>query len=173
MNTVREIIAAVIILLIGCLLASTMWYRGQYHSAKLEMEVIKEQIKYQNAEAQRQLDALTAQRDQKQAAIDKAYHEQEKKDELAKYEIDRLTAELRDRPVRVRIQCPGGQGGSGSAGNGTTTADHHAGSAATAYGVLPDANSRRLASALNEVEKLSAAYNSCYARINNQPTSDN
>ena len=165
MNTVKEIAAAVIILLIGGLVASTAWYRAQYHNTQQVLELTQDQIKNQNAEAERELNRLTAERDELQAEKEKARLDQEKKDALAKADIDRLTDELRNRPVRVRIQCPGGKGGGGTAGKGTTSADNRAGDPATTYGVLPEANSGRLASALKEVEQLSAAYNSCRSQL--------
>lgn len=118
-------------------------------------------VAQQNAHAKQLLNTLTAERDEKQAVIDRAYQEQEKKDATAKIEIGRLTTELSQRPVRVRVECAGGRGGGGSTNKTIAHPDHRSGNAAATYGVLPAVNSKRLTSALNAVELLNAAYNSC------------
>lgn len=125
-------------------------------------------VERQKKEASAKLAELTAQRDMKQAALNKAAADQERKDNDAQAEIARLSGELRDRPVRVRVvTTPAGSGScSGSAaGNGSATAAAGAGDAAAGYGLLPAENSRRLADAIDEVETLSAAYSSCRARL--------
>ena len=123
------------------------------------------QVEQQNQQAERKLAELTAQRDIKQAALNKAAADQERKDADAKAEIDRLAGELRDRPVRVRIVAQAGSCSGGAAGYAAARAEDRAGDAGTADGVLPAENTRRLSAALSEVEILSAAYSSCRARL--------
>lgn len=123
------------------------------------------QVEQQNQQAERKLAELTAQRDIKQAALNKAAADQERKDADAKAEIDRLAGELRDRPVRVRIVAQAGSCSGGAAGDAAARAEDRAGDTGTADGVLPPENTRRLSAALSEVEILSAAYSSCRARL--------
>lgn len=122
-------------------------------------------VEAQNNEAARQLAELTRERDDKQAMLDKQAEEQEKQDAERLAEIDRLAGELRDRPVRVRVVNQPGACGSSSASERAATTGPGTGGGAETYGLLPESNSRRLAGALNEVERLSAAYNSCRARL--------
>ena len=123
------------------------------------------QVEQQNQQAEQKLAELTAQRDIKQAALNKAAADQERKDADAKAEIDRLAGELRDRPVRVRIVAQAGSCSGSAAGDAAARAEDRAGDAGTADGVLPAENTRRLSAALSEVEILSAAYSSCRARL--------
>jgi hypothetical protein len=123
------------------------------------------QVEQQNQQAERKLAELTAQRDMKQAALNKAAADQERKDADARAEIDRLAGELRDRPVRVRIVAQAGSCSGGAAGDAAARAEDRAGDAGTADGVLPAENTRRLGIALTEIETLSAAYSSCRARL--------
>ena len=124
------------------------------------------QVEQQNQQAERKLAELTAQRDIKQAALNKAAADQERKDADAKAEIDRLAGELESRPVRVRIvTSPAGSCSGGAAGDAAASAEDRAGDAGTADGVLPPENTRRLSAALTEIETLSAAYSSCRARL--------
>jgi cell division septum initiation protein DivIVA len=146
------------------LAAATLYYRTQYLDTQRDLETLNTQVAQQNAEAAQKLAELTAQRDSIQAAINQAAAELEKTDAQAKAEIERLTADLRTRPVRVRVVSGASAGGKSCGGAedtdpgpaATGTADSGA-----AYGLLPESNSRRLIDALKEVETLSAAYNSC------------
>ncbi len=120
------------------------------------------QVEQQSQQAERKLAELTAQRDMKQAALNKAAAEQESKDADAKAEIERLAGELRDRPIRVRyVTAPSGAGSGGAASQAAVSPGDSAGDATAATGVLPESNTQRLGVALTEVETLSAAYNSC------------
>lgn len=123
------------------------------------------QVEQQNQQAEMKLAELTAQRDMKQAALDKAAEDQERKDADAKAEIERLAGELRDRPVRVRIVAQAGGCSRGTAGDAAARAEDRAGDTGAADGVLPPENTRRLSAALTEIETLSAAYSSCRARL--------
>lgn len=123
------------------------------------------QVEQQIQQAERKLAELTAQRDIKQAALNKAAADQERKDADAKAEIDRLAGELRDRPVRVRVVAQAGDCSRGAAGDASARAEDRTGDAGTADGILPPENSRRLSAALTEIETLSAAYSSCRSRL--------
>ncbi len=139
-------------------------YKNLYDTTKLALTTVNASIKAQNEEAARKLADLTAERDKKQAEIDKAAKDQESKDVQAKKEIARLDLELRNRPVLVRIVAASGQGGGGTTGDGGSSASAGAGGQAETYGLLPPENTRRLNETLTEVELLSAAYNSCRSR---------
>ena len=136
-----------------------------YHQAASRHRELEAAVRQQKNLATERLAELTAERDRKQAELDKSAKEQEDKDREAKTEIERLAGELADRPVRVRYVTTAGQCGGGPDTDPATAAGAGAGSAAPAYGVLPEPNSRRLGAALKEVETLSAAYNSCRARL--------
>lgn len=125
-------------------------------------------VEQQNTEAAKRLKDLTEQRDEKQAKLDQQARDQEKKDADAKTEIDRLAGELESRPVLVRIvttTAPGGRCSGSAAGEAASSAEDRPGDAGSASGLLPPENTRRLNAALSEVETLSAAYNSCRARL--------
>lgn len=122
-------------------------------------------VEMQKADATALLEELTAERDDLQAALDLFAKHQETKDAHALAEIERLDSELRNRPVRVRIVTESGACSDSSASDGAGPAGAGAGSTAAGYGLLPAENSERLGAALTEVETLSAAYNSCRARL--------
>lgn len=115
------------------------------------------------------LDDMTQRRDQLQQRLEKLHSEQEKRDEQAQLEIARLAGELEHRPVRVRIvPAPGTTCGAGRSGTGSTGpagAGHRAADPAQAHGLLPDANTQRLAAVIAEAETINAAYASCRARL--------
>lgn len=171
-------VAAVVIIM----LSFSTWTLNSLYDARSEayrlqgkaLADLEQEVQDQNDEATLKLATLTAERDEKQAKLDQQAADQEKKDATAKIEIARLDTELRNRPIRVRyVQAPAPTGGSGggAAGEAAGAAVAGAGGQATATGVLPDENSRRLAIAINEIELLSAAYNSLYARF--MPTQPN
>ncbi|MGZ3043878.1 hypothetical protein AAER22_13525 [Pseudomonas aeruginosa] len=166
MGTIKEwIVGAVLALLASALLVS-MGYLARRASMLREYGELAGQVRQQREQADAKLAELTAQRDMKQAALNKAAADQERKDNDAQAEIARLAGELRDRPVRVRIVPAAGGGCSGgAAGDAAGAAEAGAGDAASAYGLLPEENSRRFNDSLSEVETLSAAYNSCRARL--------
>lgn len=172
------ILAAVVILALS---ASTWTYHALYEAKAEafdgkanELAALEGKVRDLNDEAARKLEALTVERDEKQARLNQQAADQETKDAKAKTEIARLDSELRNRPIRVRyVQAPAATGGSGggTAGEAAGAAVAGAGGQAAATGVLPDENSRRLAIAINEIELLSAAYNSLYSRyVPTQPS---
>lgn len=103
MGTIKEwIVGAVLALLASALLVS-MGYLAGRASMLREYGELAGQVRQQREQADAKLAELTAQRDMKQAAPNKAAADQERKDNDAQAEIARLAGELRDRPVRVRI----------------------------------------------------------------------
>lgn len=120
-------------------------------------------VKVSNQLAAEKLKTLIKDRDSKQAEIDLLAAEREKLDAQAKSEIERLSDELSNRPVRVRVITKAGSCGRGSGTGKASDSENSKGNAGPPYGVLPKENTRRLRAALSEVETLSAAYNSCKA----------
>lgn len=160
------LIVVTIIAFLGVSLAAA-GYHVAYKTTSKTLTELRDQVEKKNQEAEQKLAELTAQRDMKQAALDKAAADQERKDNASQAEIDRLTDELHKRPVRVRIvPTATSRGCSGSAaGDAAGATEPGAADPGAAYGVLPAENTRRLAIALKEVETLSAAYNSCRATL--------
>lgn len=134
-------------------------------AVSVELAHVRGQVEQQGSEAQAQLDRLTAERDERQARLDRLSTEQEQKDAHAETEIARLAGELERRPVRVRIVTEAGRCSAGAPGDATAGPEDRARHTGTAYGVLPDENTRRLGAALTEIETLSAAYSSCRATL--------
>ncbi|MDR1853480.1 MAG: hypothetical protein LBR05_01045 [Azoarcus sp.] len=160
--------------LLAVALAIAAWgYRSAYLGAAAKLEIQNNAIEEQNRKAGETLERLTKERDAKQAALERAAKIQEKEDADAQAEIVRLNRELRARPVLVRVvpaPAPGRSGGASPAGDAAAGAGNRAQDAAETIGVLPNENSRRLADAVGEVELLSAAYNSCRARLMTEET---
>lgn len=154
---------AVLVLAMGL---GTYHYRTVYQATDKALMALEGSVEQANETAAAELERLTAERDEKQARLDKQAKDQEKKDADAKAEIERLAGELRDRPIRVRyVTAPSGAGSGGAASQAAGNPGTGPGDATASTGVLPDANSRRLGIALKEVETLSAAYNSCRSRL--------
>lgn len=168
MNTLKLPVwlIAVVVLCFLALCASTATYKTLYDNASTTLTDLRADVKAKNQEAADKLAELTADRDKKQAALDQQAATQETTDAERLAEIDRLNGELRDRPIRVRyITIPSGAGSGGATGGATASAVAGAEDTAATSGVLPAANSRRLAVALNEIEAMSAAYSSCRERL--------
>ena len=149
-------------------LAWLVGYQSGKESAGKDLARLQGMIEQQAEEAEQTLERLTAERDKKQAALNKAAADQERKDADAKAEIEHLAGELRDRPVRVRIVAQAGDCSRGAAGDAAARAEDRAGDTGTADGILPPENTRRLGAALTEIETLSAAYSSCRAMLTGQ-----
>lgn len=131
-----------------------------------ELQQLQTSVAAQNRTATAELARLTAERNAAQSQLDQIYQQQEKTDAQAVQEIARLTGELEQRPVRVRIvastaACGSGRGG--TEGDQTTTSDPGAADETQAYGLLPESNSRRLGAVIAEAETINAAYASCRA----------
>lgn len=155
-----QILAGLLVLL----LVFAVGYATGKSTVSGQLDRLRGQLIQQKAQAQAELDRLTAERDERQARLDQLATEQERKDAQAETEIARLADELERRPVRVRI-VPGGD--CSGAAQDRAAEDPRGGTEhpGQAYGVLPAENHRRLSAALSEVERLSAAYTSCRATL--------
>ena len=159
-------LAAMVAALVVALALGAYHYQEVYQATDKALLALEESTKQANATAAAELARLTAERDERQARLDRQAKDQEKKDADAKAEVERLAGELRDRPVRVRyVTAPSRTGSGGAANHAAGTSGTGPGDATASAGVLPDANSRRIGIALKEVETLSAAYSSCRSRL--------
>ena len=167
MNQIIAGILAVFLALVSALFA-TYYYHGEYVTASKALADLRASVAAANVQATARLADLTAERDRIQTELNQKAADQEQKDAQAKAEISRLTVDVSNLRVRVVPNTAGSCSGNAS---GQTASATDAGTAdqAPAYGVLPEVNSRRLASALTEVETLSAAYNSCRATVVGEP----
>ena len=154
---------AVLVLAMGL---CTYHYRTVYQATDKALMALEGSVEQANETAAAELARLTAERDEKQARLDKQAKDQEKKDDEARTEIARLADELERRPIRVRyVTAPSRPSGGGAGSHPAGSADDSARDATAGTGVLPAENSRRLGIALTEVETLSAAYNSCRSML--------
>ena len=149
-------------------LAWLVGYQSGKESAGKDLARLQGQIEQQADQAAETLARLTAERDKKQARLDRLAADQESKDADARAEIDRLAGELRDRPVRVRVVAQAGSCSGSAAGDAAARAEDRTGDTGTTDGILPAENTRRLGAALTEIETLSAAYSSCRAMLTGQ-----
>lgn len=136
-------------------------------SADLQME--RNYSEMQADIAKKRLASLVAERDAKQKELVALRADQDERDQYAQREIDRITDEFNRRPTRVRLVksvCPGDSGLPNS-GPASPSGDS-AGDSTEGTGVLHPENTRRLGIALNELEKMSAAYASCRAALLNE-----
>ena len=140
-------------------------YSAGHKAGMLEYHKLAAVVEHQNKQAGETLAHLTAERDDLQAALDLFAKHQENKDAQALAEIERLDTELRNRPVRVRIVTEAGPCSGGASSETAASTESGGANTGQAYGLLPDANSRRLAAALKEVEIMSAAYSSCKSAL--------
>lgn len=152
-------------LLLCLALAMGMWhFKAKSQAVAAELQQLQGSVATQNRIAKAELERLTVERNAAQARLDQLYQQQEKTDAQAVQEIARLTGEHKLRPVRVRIvsqPAASGAGGCRAAGEQAASTDPGAADAAEAYGLLPAANSARLAGVIQEIETLNAAYASC------------
>ena len=149
---------------------SSVWYgiRARQQGTSAKTRRVKRAYKSAVKPSKVALDQLTKERDQKQAELDELAKRQEETDNAAKLEIARLADELERRPIRVRVIAASGACGGSAPGDTSTDAKAGAGNDASASGLLPESNSRRLRAAIAEVEALSAAYSSCRKRLFSQ-----
>lgn len=152
-------------LLLCLALTLGMWHlKTKSQALATELQRLQGSVATQNRTAKAELERLTAERNAAQARLDQLYQQQEKTDAQAVQEIARLTGELEQRPVRVRIvsqPSASGAGGCRATGEQAASTDPGAAGAGQAYGLLPAANSARLAGVIQEIETLNAAYASC------------
>lgn len=152
-------------LLLCLALALGMWHlKTKSQALATELQQLQGSVATQNRTAKAELERLTVERNAAQARLDQLYQQQEKTDAQAVQEIARLTGELEQRPVRVRIvsqPSASGAGGCRATGEQAAGTEPSAADAGQAYGLLPAANSARLAGVIQEIETLNAAYASC------------
>jgi hypothetical protein len=165
LKTATLYVLAVLVVVLGL---ATWGYRTQLKATSFALATQSTAIVQQNLAAAALLKTRTAERDAKQAELDRRATAQEKTDGKAVVQISADDKLQRAAPVRVRVQnCARDAGGSGgrAAGGGAGPSQAGAGDAGPASGVLPEAGARRLADALTEIETMSAAYSSCRARV--------
>lgn len=166
MNTeLRQTLFMLIALAVTGLAVFGMGYALGSKAPALKLEELGGKISRQSSQARVTLDQLTKERDEKQAALDRQAELQEGKDNAAKDEIARLADELANRPIRVRVVTASGACSGSATRDSTGGTEAGAGNPASASGLLPESNSRRLRAAITEVETLSAAYSSCRGRL--------
>lgn len=161
----KNTISSALLIITAILIAFAATFAGGYlqggRAATEELENLKGKIQQQAAQAEKTLAELTKDRDKKQAVLDAQAKQQEENDHVAKDEIARLTHELASRPIRVRVVTASGACSGSAASDRATSTTDSAGNPASASGLLPESNSRRLRAAIAEIETLSAAYSSC------------
>lgn len=165
LKTAALYVLAVLVVVLGL---ATWGYRTQLKATSFALATQSTAIVQQNLVAAALLKTRTAERDAKQAELDKRAAAQEKTDEKAVAQIAADDKLQRGAPVRVRVfNCARDAGSSGGSapGEAATTAQTGAEDAGAASGVLSKAAAGRLADALSEVETMSAAYASCRAQI--------
>ena len=155
----RLAIAASVAFTLIAIFASGYFYGSR--KASIELANLEGQVRQQSVHAETLLVDLTKERDKKQAALDQRARQQEETDNAAKIEIARLTDELANRPIRVRVVPESGACSGSATSDQASSATDSAGNAISTSGLLPESNSRRLRAAIAEVETLSAAYSSC------------
>ena len=166
MNTeLRQTLFMLIALAVTGLAVFGMGYALGSKAPALKLEELRGQVSRQSAQAKETLDQLIKERDEKQAQLDAKAKQQEETDNAAKDEIARLTDELANRPIRVRVVTASGACSSSTAGDATTGTEAGAGNDASTSGLLPEPNSQRLRAAIAEIETLSAAYSGCRRRL--------
>lgn len=168
LDTVCAWLLALAVVLCFALSFGFKHYRQKALTVGNELQQLQASVAVQNRTAAAELARLTTERNAAQAQLDQIYQQQEKTDVLAVQEIARLTGELEQRPVRVRIvasstTCGAGRGG--PTGEQASAADSGAADATQAYGLLPESNSIRLRAVSAEAETINAAYASCRAAL--------
>lgn len=166
MFTSTKIKTAIAITLFSLLLAS---FVCGYSLAAKKYHVLIGQVRQQESQLKADYKKAQLKVVKKQKKLNEIAKQQREKDDQAQVQIEKLTTELANQRVRVRVQpeaskCSGTGTGSGRntrAGKENTDKTHR---------LLPELNSKRLASAIKEIETLSSAYTSCKKslEINNQ-----
>lgn len=167
-SLINWVLALCLVLLLALILAlfGIKHFQQKALTVGKELQQLQASVAAQNRTAAAELARLTTERNAAQARLDQIYQQQEKADVLAVQEIARLSSELEQRPVRVRIVASSttcGAGSSGSQGDHASSAAAGTADEAQAYGLLPESNSRRLGEVIAEAETINAAYASCRA----------
>lgn len=161
LKTAALYVLAALVVVLGL---ATWGYRTQLKATSFALATQSVAIVRQNLTAAALLKTRTAERDAKQAELDKRAAAQEKTDGKAIAQIGADDKQQRSAPVRVRVlNCTRDAGGSGGSapGGAAPATEVGAGDTGAASGVLSEAGARRLADALNEIERVNAAYSSC------------
>lgn len=169
-SLINWVLALCLVLLLALILAlcGIKHFQQKALTVGKELQQLQASVAAQNRTAALELARLTLERNAAQARLDQIYQQQEKTDVLAVQEIARLSSELEQRPVRVRIvasstTCGAGRGG--TTGEQASAPDPGAADTAQAYGLLPESNSIRLRAVSAEAETINAAYASCRAAL--------
>ncbi|WP_314971758.1 hypothetical protein [Comamonas testosteroni] len=168
LDTICAWLLALAVVLCFALSVGIKHYRQKALTVGRELQQLQARVEAQNLTAAEELARLTLERNAAQAQLDQLYQQQEKTDVLAVQEIARLSSELEQRPVRVRIVASSAACGTDShsaAGEPASSTDPGSADTAQAYGLLPESNSRRLGAVSAEAETINAAYASCRAAL--------
>ncbi|MDH1333252.1 hypothetical protein N5D77_06000 [Comamonas thiooxydans] len=168
LDTICVWLLALAVVLLFALSFGIRHYRQEAQTAGNELQQLQASVNAQNRTATAELSRLTLERNAAQARLDQLYQQQEKTDVLAVQEIARLSSELEQRPVRVRIVASSTTCGTGCGGppdKQASATDPGSTDTAQAYGLLPESNSIRLRAVIAEAETINAAYASCRAAL--------
>lgn len=157
--------ATIVTIVVLVLTLSTLFYRKEYQSVTLKYQAQSGQIEARNKEAADKLRILTAERDQLQKQLNDQAKAQNEADQKAASQIAADTRAAAAAPVVVRYVRQAGGCGRGPAGRAATSAQPGAADASSTSGVLAPEAARRFNSAVNDIETLQLAYNSCRTRL--------
>lgn len=164
MPDLRNYLMLALVALAGVLGLSTWHYRALAKTSGLALQVQNAAVVATNTGAARLLEQRTRERDALQSQLNARAAAQENTDATAVTKIAADDRRQRSAPVVVRVQhCTrdAGGGGRGAAGAAAAGTNPGAANAGAASGFLSEAGAGRLADALTEIEKVSAAYASC------------
>ncbi len=139
-------------------------YKRLYKATDFALKTQNAAIETQKKRAADELKQALAERDAKQAELDKRAQAQEKTDDSVVKQVDAARAADASAPVRVRY-ITRYSGGCDPRAGGAAAADAQAGGAdaGTATGVLAPAAQGRFDDTVRDIEILQAAFNSCKA----------
>lgn len=166
MPSLKNYALAGLIALCAVLFLGAYEYRRMFKATDFALKTQNEAIKAQNKTAEDTLKRLTTERDALQKTLDTKAAAQEKTDEKGKAAVAADSARDASVPVRVRyVSVPSGCGGGSPAGGAAAPAQDRPGDAGTTSGVLAPAAQKQFGSAVDDIETLQLAYNSCRARV--------
>lgn len=168
MPYVRRIVLWACMSLVIVLGLTTWSFRKQAQALQLALVAQNGAVLQQNLAAAALLKQRTAERDALQQNLNERAALQEKIDEKALAQIASDDELHRSRTVRIRLwdgSCRSRSGGGSPAGGSAGSPNAGPADASSTSGVLSEAGAGRLASALTEVEQMSAAYGSCRSQL--------
>jgi hypothetical protein len=163
--TLKQAINIALALLITALSLSAYYYSNRYIATRDKLLLLEHDVSVNNKQASDKLKQLTVERDAKQLALNELHKKQEEKDERAKIDIQRITNQLRSNTVLVRVKPSANACDRVAAADTPTNAVASAADTDARSGILSDVATERLASAIIEIETMSAAYSSCKAKL--------